>query len=548
MQRILETRDGRIQNVNFFDHIKNEDFFKPLTFKYRRIYYECIQILIRESKKYPVLYEADAKDSLAVYLNNLEVEKQQTVTLEKTVSDKADKRQIHENATEFLQQNRLNSIQKEEVLQDRSSQNGWKQKERNRKAERETPDLTQEDPEPETALQPAAILALFRACGWLRPREMGRNGEYVVTVSTDCRRIMDFLHKMTQKGGQGTMSNRIFSMYEIVKSASEPDSIRRERPYSNILMPLLDNESELKNELLDLKDNISDIMKAVIAFQDMNSLGQYIMKNEFLDRFFSEYFFIKNNGLIPTQIAYIRDRLRTFREDELYEKMLVECCEKQELTVQEARELLDRYFTELQYFVSYEYEENMELIDQRINSYYNLANTRIMLMASNGVRLETMLNDFLNVTAALPEDAQKEAFEKAAQCSRVTHQSYVGHASFRKYKRVKNEEQYTGLSVSTLTDEEKEARTANLFASAPNRYSVDRVSDYLEDAFGQKDEIRLEEQTLETRDEALMYAAAMLYSQNVEFPYKVEIPEEETETGIASISAVRILKKSAKKE
>ena len=74
-------------------------------------------------------------------------------------------------------------------------------------------------------------------------------------------------------------------MYEIVKSASEPDSIRRERPYSNILMPLLDNESELKNELLDLKDNISDIMKAVIAFQDMNSLGQYIMKNEFLDGF-----------------------------------------------------------------------------------------------------------------------------------------------------------------------------------------------------------------------------------------------------------------------
>ena len=278
------------------------------------------------------------------------------------------------------------------------------------------------------------------------------------------------------------MSNRIFSMYEIVKSASEPDSIRRERPYSNILMPLLDNESELKNELLDLKDNISDIMKAVIAFQDMNSLGQYIMKNEFLDRFFSEYFFIKNNGLIPTQIAYIRDRLRTFREDELYEKMLVECCEKQELTVQEARELLDRYFTELQYFVSYEYEDNTELNDQRINSYYNLANTRIMLMASNGVRLETMLNDFLNVTAALPDKRRRKPLKKAAQCSCVIHQSYVGHASFRKYKRVKNEEQYTGLSVSTLTDEEKEARTANLFASAPNRYSVDRVSDYLEDA------------------------------------------------------------------
>lgn len=503
---IWKTEDERNQNVNFFDYIKNEAFFKPLTFKYRRIYYDCIQILIRESKKYPVLYEANAKDCLAVYLNNLEV----LVSLR---NQKRSEEKRHDIGAKWSQ--------------DRSASD----------------DLIIEDQEPETALQPAAILALFRACGWIRPREMGRNGEYMVTIATDCRRVMDFLQKLTDKSSQGTMSNRIFSMYEIVKSASDPDSIRRERPYSNILVPLLDNESELKNELLDLKDNISGIMKTVIAFQDMNSLGQYIMKNELLDRFFSEYFFIKNNGLIPTQIAYIRGCLRDLSTGEVYEKMIEECCEKQELTVSQAREQLDRYFAELQNFVAYEYEENMELIDQRINNYYNLANTRIMLMASNGVRLESMLNDFLSKTASLPEEERTEAFEKVARCSRVTHQQYVGHASFRKYTRVKNEEQYTGLLASELSDEEKEARTANLFASAPNRYSVDRVSDYLEDAFGQQDEIRMEDQTLETREEALMYAAAMLYSQNVEFPYEVEIPEEETETGIASISAVRIFKK-----
>ncbi len=34
----------------------------------------------------------------------------------------------------------------------------------------------------------------------------------------------------------------------------------------------------------------------------------------------------------------------------------------------------------------------MELLDRRINNYYNLANTRIMLMASNGVRLEAVIN------------------------------------------------------------------------------------------------------------------------------------------------------------
>ena len=105
------------------------------------------------------------------------------------------------------------------------------------------------------------------------PREIGRSGEYVVNLSTDCRRIMDFLRKISERKGEGMMSNRIFSMYEIMKSAFDEDSLRKERPYTNILVPLLDNETELKNELTDLKDSISNIMKAVVVFQDMNSFG-----------------------------------------------------------------------------------------------------------------------------------------------------------------------------------------------------------------------------------------------------------------------------------
>lgn len=50
--------------MNFFDYIKNDAFFKPLTLKYRRVYYDCIQILIDKTKELPVLYESDAKDSI----------------------------------------------------------------------------------------------------------------------------------------------------------------------------------------------------------------------------------------------------------------------------------------------------------------------------------------------------------------------------------------------------------------------------------------------------------------------------------------------------
>lgn len=469
--------------MNFFDYIKNESFFKPFTFKYRRIYYDCIQILIDKTKELPVLYESGAKDSITLFLKNME---------------------LHEDS---------------DNLSETTEENGGD-------------------------LQAASILSLFRECGWLLPREIGRNGEYVVNVSIDCRRVMDFLRKMTEKSGEGMMSNRIFSMYEIVKSALEEDSVRRERPYTNILVPLIDNESELKNELTDLKENISTIMKAVIAFQDINSFGQFIMKDEMLDRFFSEYFFVKNNGLIPTQISFIRNKLRVLRQGDLFEKMAAECAENLQIDADEARQRVERYFAELQYFLSVEYEDNMELVDRRINNYYNLANTRIMLMSSNGIRLESALNDFLNAVSGLSEEDQALAMEKAADCTRIISQKYIGYKSFEKTRRLKNEGENIGLAVAELSEEDKDLKTEELFKNAPNRYSVERVGMFLETLLGNEREIQLKERQIRTKEEAIMFAAAMLYAKNIEFPYEIELSEEMVKTDVADINNMKICKHS----
>lgn len=476
--------------MNFFDYIKNDAFFKPLTLKYKRIYYDCIQILIDKTKELPVLYESDAKDSITIYLKNAEIN-----DIKKNLSD--DSNVVEEIETE----------------------------------------------ENSTELQASAILSLFRECAWLLPREIGRNGEYVVNVSIDCRRFMDFLRKMTEKSGEGMMSNRIFSMYEIMKSAFEEDSVRRERPYTNILVPLIDNETELKNELADLKDSISSIMKAVIVFQDINSFGQFIMKDEMLDHFFSEYFFVKNNGLIPTQISFIKGNLRILRQEETCEKMIEECSEKLQIDYDEARERVERYFAELQYFLSVEYEANMELIDSRINNYYNLANTRIMLMASNGVRLEVVINDFLNAVSKMTEEEQNVAMEKVADCIRITNQKYVGYKSFEKNKRIKNEGENIGLVTVELSEEEKRMQTEKLFHSSPNRYSVDKVSNFLDVQLGSEDEMNMKEKSIQTKEEILMYAAAMLYAKNEEFPYDIQLSEEIVKTEIAEITNMTVIKK-----
>lgn len=68
--------------MNFFDYIKNESFFKPFTLKYRRIYYDCIQLLIDKTKELPVLYESDAKDSITMQLKNVDMQKENKFSTE----------------------------------------------------------------------------------------------------------------------------------------------------------------------------------------------------------------------------------------------------------------------------------------------------------------------------------------------------------------------------------------------------------------------------------------------------------------------------------
>ena len=102
--------------MNFFDYIKNDAFFKPLTLKNKRIYYECIQILIDKTKDLPVLYESDAKDSLTNYFKNVEIKTGKGLSEDTSLGEETEK------------------------------EGGG------------------------TELQPGAIISLFRECGWLLPQ------------------------------------------------------------------------------------------------------------------------------------------------------------------------------------------------------------------------------------------------------------------------------------------------------------------------------------------------------------------------------------------
>ena len=69
---------------------------------------------------------------------------------------------------------------------------------------------------------------------------------------------------------------------------------------------------------------------------------------------------------------------------------------------------------------------------------------------------------------------------------------------------------------------------------APGELITQEIIDYI---------IYAKEKGVQTKEEALMIAAAMLYAKNAEFPYEVRIKDEKVSTKIADISNVVISRK-----
>lgn len=468
--------------MSFFENI-NDKFFNPFCCRNREIYFECISLLIEKSKEIPVLYEADARNCLILYLQNC-----------------------------------MYSIETENIGEEVSS--------------RRTPQ--------ENA---SSILRYFRACGWITPQEIGRSGDNIASVSAYCRKLVDAIHKIFDMDSNSAITNHIFSIYEILKSSFGRDSIRAIRPYSNILLPLIEHECDLKNELLILKDSVQEIMRAVTKMSDANSLGQFLLKDELLKRFFNDYFFIKKSGLIPSYIASIERMLRKLRNSELYDQMIKEYRNLKNVEEMQAKEKIDRQFAQLDSFISLEYDQEMGYIDKKINTYYNLYSVRMMMILSNGTNLESLLNRVLLLLKGIEGEERDAVLRQIAKCHRQMQVGYVSRKSFERRKKANPNTKSAGIPADELSDEEKMRLTDELLTSIPDRYSMDRVNDYLDGKVPDKGYISVEEWGVRTREDAMMAAACIIYSGSVGFSYDVIFEEGMVETEVAAISRIKIKRK-----
>ena len=470
-----------------FNNEGYEHFFNPLCCKNKRIYYECILQLIEKSKSVPLLYETDARDTLILYFRNC----------------------------------------KYEVAEEDNSGNADE-------------NISSKKSETENA---GAILRYFRHCGWISEREIGRNGDNIATVAPYCRKLIDAIERIFNRDNHAALTNHIFSIYDVLHSAFIVDHGRTHRPYSNILVPAVDSVSDLKNELLILKDSIRAIMRMVIKMTETNELGQFIIKDQMMEAFFNDYFFIKKGGLIPGYIEEIERLLRKIIKTEVYENMIREYQSLNNVEESKAREIVDSQLSEVRSFISYDYIKEMDFIDKKINNYYSLYSTRILMVLSNSVNMQTYLNDLLMTIKDLEADEKKAVLQAVSKCFGLQSYKYVGRKSIERRKKRRPNTMSGAIVISSLSEEDKARLTRELLYEYPDRYGVKQATDYFDKLFMDRESVIPDETMIKSRDDAMMLAASIIYSGSGEFPYEVEFLDGTMETEAATISRIRIKRK-----
>lgn len=387
------------------------------------------------------------------------------------------------------------------------------------------------------------ILRKFRECGWLSKPELGRNGEYITNIIPNCRRIIDFLNRLSSRKNDASISNRILSMYETLQSTFAENSVRKDRPYSLVIAPLMDDESELKNEVLDLRDSISVILEHITEINDLSSMGNYLLGDQFLEKFFTDYFYMKNNGLIPSILKGIADQLRRFKNDLLMERAIDEYSQRELIDRNEAKDLLTKYIDEMFYYITIEYPENMEIIDENINKYYRLANMRIRLLTSNGFNLQTSIDIILTKIKESGKEEKEKTINELLKCINISSQKYISRKSYQKKKRQAYDVSINEIVVNDLTEEEKLAITNELMNNSINPYSIEKTNSYFATLFKDKKVNFISNNIIKNKEEALMFASGFIYSGEKEFDYIVELSAGYEKNAIADISKMVVRRK-----
>jgi hypothetical protein len=140
----------------------------------------------------------------------------------------------------------------------------------------------------------------------------------------------------------------------------------------------------------------------------------------------------------------------------------------------------------------------------------------------------------------LDGNEKDEILSALSNCFRLQSYKYIGKKSIERRRKRKPNKKSGAIVISKLTDEEKAKRTNELLYEYPDKYGIKQATAYFDNLLKDKTEISTDSIKIETRTDAMMIAASIIYSGTDEFPYEVEFLGGTTETAVATISNVNI--------
>ncbi len=452
--------------MQLFENEQYDNFFRPFCSKNKRVYYDCIKKLIEQYDIVPELYEADAKGVLTQYFRNCKY-----------------------------------------VIKDEGSE----EKDGGLSASMEP------------SIAAGVILRYFRKCAWLSAKELGRNGENITQINPYCIKLIGSIEDVFRQEREGELSNSIFAIYDILKSVTSKDqtSARLKQPYQNVFLEIENNIKRLDEEVVSLQQNIREIMRNVSQITSVNGMGSFLLKDELLKKFFSDFFFVSKDGMIPGYIEEIEKILRILHTTELFEKIVNGYAVISDLEYKDAEENILLRLDRIRNYISYQYNVKMNDIDDRINNYYHLYSTRMHMIIDNGVNLQIMLNNLLLALKDMPIEKREAALEELFTAHHIYSYKYLGAASLEIKKRNQKKRESGVLKEEVLTEDEIKDISQEIFNDSRDRFSFNKTIEHFDDLL--RDHKTITPDAIKTKDDAYMIVSGISYSQEASFPGTVKL-------------------------